>query len=413
MPGLVLAQALPGPRSLFPELPSAPAEPALPEPLPDQTVETPAIGVAPLAPPGLAASGVPRAEEALGGPLWAGAAPAALAARIARLPARIDDPVLRRLQRDLLLAPGPAAGAGADVVRARVDRLLAMGEALAAAELLTVLPPSPAGEELDDLRVAAMLAADQVAPGCGIVDQVTDETAPWPAARLVCAALQGDDARVELLLSLMTERGQPADPLLASLANAVGSSERVALREPPPADPLLLPLLRRAPLQPQPRAIADAPPAAAPGPGARTRPSRPGSPRRRPSPACSPPIQASTAARPPTGSRPCAPCRHRCGRAGSPPSTVWAQARSTRHWRRCRLPPRRCQGGKVDLVAWRGLEQAMEEQARGATLLELLILLEGRPAAAAPLALRAALSGLRSLGLDADARAVAAAGLVG
>ena len=71
------------------------------------------------------------------------------------------------------------------------------------------------------------------------------------------------------------------------------------------------------------------------------------------------------------------------------------------------------QGGKVDLVAWRGLEQAMAEQARGATLLELLILLEGRPAAAAPLALRAALAGLRSLGLDADARAVAAAGLVG
>ncbi len=380
--------------------------------MPDQTVETPAIGVAPLAPPGLAASGVPRAEEALGGPLWAGAAPAALAARIARLPARIDDPVLRRLQRDLLLAPGPAAGAGADVVRARVDRLLAMGEALAAAELLTVLPPSPAGEELDDLRVAAMLAADQVAPGCGIVDQVTDETAPWPAARLVCAALQGDDARVELLLSLMAERGQPADPLLASLANAVGSSERVALREPPPADPLLLPLLRRAPLQPQPRAIADAPPAArqalvenptipaglappAAEPG--VLPAFPGLDGRAPAD-----WQQALRAVP-------APVRPRWlaaldGLGAGPVDAALAEMPAA---------ATTLQGGKVDLVAWRGLEQAMEEQARGATLLELLILLEGRPAAAAPLALRAALSGLRSLGLDADARAVAAAGLVG
>ena len=380
--------------------------------MPDQTVETPAIGVAPLAPPGLAASGVPRAEEALGGPLWAGAAPAALAARIARLPARIDDPVLRRLQRDLLLAPGPAAGAGADVVRARVDRLLAMGEALAAAELLTVLPPSPAGEELDDLRVAAMLAADQVAPGCGIVDQVTDETAPWPAARLVCAALQGDDARVELLLSLMAERGQPADPLLASLANAVGSSERVALREPPPADPLLLPLLRRAPLQPQPRAIADAPPAArqalvenptipaglappAAEPG--VLPAYPGLDGRAPAD-----WQQALRAVP-------APVRPRWlaaldGLGAGPVDAALAEMPAA---------ATTLQGGKVDLVAWRGLEQAMEEQARGATLLELLILLEGRPAAAAPLALRAALSGLRSLGLDADARAVAAAGLVG
>jgi hypothetical protein len=380
--------------------------------LPDQTVETPAIGVAPLAPPGLAASGVPRAEEALGGPLWAGAAPAALAARIARLPARIDDPVLRRLQRDLLLAPGPAAGAGADVVRARVDRLLAMGEALAAAELLTVLPPSPAGEELDDLRVAAMLAADQVAPGCGIVDQVTEETAPWPAARLVCAALQGDDARVELLLSLMAERGQPADPLLASLANAVGNSERVVLREPPPADPLLLPLLRRAPLQPQPRAIADAPPAArqalvenptipaglappAAEPG--VLPAYPGLDGRAPAD-----WQEALRAVP-------APVRPRWlaaldGLGAGPVDAALAEMPAA---------ATTLQGGKVDLVAWRGLEQAMEEQARGATLLEILILLEGRPAAAAPLALRAALSGLRSLGLDADARAVAAAGLVG
>jgi hypothetical protein len=355
---------------------------------------------------------VPRAEEALGGPLWAGAAPAALAARTARLPARIDDPVLRRLQRDLLLAPGPAAGAGADVVRARVDRLLAMGEALAAAELLTVLPPSPAGEELDDLRVAAMLAADQVAPGCGIVDQVTEETAPWPAARLVCAALQGDDARVELLLSLMAERGQPADPLLASLANAVGNSERVVLREPPPADPLLLPLLRRAPLQPQPRAIADAPPAArqalvenptipaglappAAEPG--VLPAFPGLDGRAPAD-----WQEALRAVP-------APVRPRWlaaldGLGAGPVDAALAEMPAA---------ATTLQGGKVDLVAWRGLEQAMEEQARGATLLELLILLEGRPAAAAPLALRAALSGLRSLGFDADARAVAAAGLVG
>jgi hypothetical protein len=70
-------------------------------------------------------------------------------------------------------------------------------------------------------------------------------------------------------------------------------------------------------------------------------------------------------------------------------------------------------GGRVDLSAWRGLDQAMAEGARGATLLELLILLDGRPAEAAPLALRAALAALRALGLEADARAVAAAGLVG
>jgi hypothetical protein len=344
--------------------------------------------------------------------LWTGAAPAALAARIARLPAHIDNPVLHRLQRDLLLAPGPATGADADVVRARVDRLLAMGEAAAAAELLATLPPLPAGEELDDLRVAALLAADQVEPGCGIVDQVTDETAPWPEARLVCAALRDDDARVELLLSLMAERGQRADPLLASLAGAVGGTERVALREPPPADPLLLPLLRRAPLQPQARAVAEAspavrqalaqnpnvpaglaPPAAEPG----VLPAYPGLDGRAPAD-----WQQALRAVP-------APVRPRWlaaldGLGVGPVDAALAEMPAT---------VTALQGGKVDLAAWRGLEQAMEEQARGATLLEALVLLDGRPAAAAPLALRAALAGLRLLGLDADARAVAAAGLVG
>ena len=50
---------------------------------------------------------------------------------------------------------------------------------------------------------------------------------------------------------------------------------------------------------------------------------------------------------------------------------------------------------------------------RGLALLDLLTLLDGRPAEAAPLALRAAVAALRGLRLEADARAVAAAGLAG
>lgn len=407
----MLAQAVPGPRPLFPELPPHPAEPLIPEEVPPaETVPTPPIGVAPLPPPGLGARGLPAAEEALGGPLWAGPAPEALAARIARLPARVESPVLHRLQRDLLLSPGPASGAGADVVRARVDRLLAMGEAAQAAELLAGLPPLPAEEELDDLRVAALLAADQVEPACGIVDQVTAETARWPDARLVCAALRGDEARVELLLSLMAERGQAADPLLASLAGAVGGSERVSLREPPPADPLLLPLLRRAPIQPQPRAVREAPPAARAALA-----QNPAIPAGLAPPAAEPgvlPAYPGLDGRIPADWQEAmravpAPVRPRWlaaldGLGLGPPDAVLAE-----------MPPVALTGGRVDLAAWRGLERALREGARGGTLLELLILLDGRPAEAAPLALRAALAGLRALGLDPEARAVAAAGLVG
>jgi hypothetical protein len=161
-------------------------DPALvPEPAPPPPAADVAVGVTALAPPGLGAVGLPRAAEALQGggggagrPLWGGEAPDGLAAALARLPARVDDPALRRLQRDLLLAPGPRTGAGEDVLAARVERLLAMGEAQAAADLLGQAP-DPGSAALAPTRVATLLAADRVEPACA---QVERAVAPPPAA---------------------------------------------------------------------------------------------------------------------------------------------------------------------------------------------------------------------------------------
>ena len=338
------------------------------------------------------------------------AAPPDLAARLARLPARVEDPVLRRLQRDLLLAPGPLSGAGDDAVRARVDRLVAMGEPAAAVDLLDTLPDK--GAAFGPLRATALLAADRVDEACGLADQAGGEDPGWAEVLLVCAALRGDRAKADLLLGLAAEQGTVPDPLLGRLVRALGGTERVPLKEPPPADPLLLPLLRRVPLEPQPKVLAAAPlsvrQAVAQNPNVPAGLAPPAA--EPPAPPSLPGLDGNAPADWPAALKTVPePLRGRWlavldGLGLAPPDPVLLD-----------FPPaaRAVGGGRVDLAAWRDLERDAGRDPRGLALLDLLTLLDGRPADAAPLALRAAVAALRGLGLEADARAVAAAGLAG
>ena len=65
-------------------------------------------------------------------------------------------------------------------------------------------------------------------------------------------------------------------------------------------------------------------------------------------------------------------------------------------------------GPAPKLALWRGFEVANLEEQRGAVLLFVLLLLDGRPEAAAPVTLRRSLDALVGLGLERDARALAA-----
>ena len=142
------ATAQQAPRPLFP------AEPAPPPPVtvaPDGPID-----VQDLPAPATPTAGLAAAEVELAGPLWANGAPPGLATLLARLPTAIHEPTLRELQRALLAAPGPGE-AGADaLLGVRAARLLAMGEAATALELLDATPPAPG---LDALRLRAGLAA--------------------------------------------------------------------------------------------------------------------------------------------------------------------------------------------------------------------------------------------------------------
>ena len=226
-------------------------------PQPPPTPAAP-IKVADLAAPTLPTLGLPTAETMLGGPLWANGAPPGLELLLARLPTAIADPTLLTLQRALLTAPGPADGPP-ELLLARIDRLLAMAEPAAAQQLLELVPEGAAGPEVAVRRLRAALAAGHTQPACEAAQAQAALTPPWPAARIVCAALANDAAAVQLDLDLLESRGEPIDPTLAGLARAAAAGGRFTLPSALPDDPLLLPLLRMVPLEVDPGTVAALP----------------------------------------------------------------------------------------------------------------------------------------------------------
>ncbi|HEX6015855.1 MAG TPA: hypothetical protein VFY87_29460 [Geminicoccaceae bacterium] len=402
------------PRKLFPDSrpPVADDRPSAPLADPAEPPAVDGIRVGSLDPPTLAALGVRATEEELGGPLWPAGAPPELDLLLSRLPADVGEPTLRALQAALLEAPGPSSGAGKDLFLLRVDRLLAMAEPDAALELLVLVPEGSRGAEVEARRLLARLAADQVEPACGEVETRASVDPPWPRARIVCAALAGDAAAVELGLDLLDARGGEPDPVLAGLARAAvaDAEDRYRLGPPVADDPALLPLIRRVPLDVDPgvvaelplpvrRALADNPDLAAAARAASLGAPRPGPSVRAELNGRPPPSWADALASVAPGLRP-SWLALADGLGLEVPEPVWAEV--------YRTAPGGGGNPAPDLFLWRGLEQARLQGQRGAVLLHALLLLGGRPEAAPPVALRRALDALVGLGLERPAAAVAA-----
>jgi hypothetical protein len=391
------ATAPEAPRALFP--PASPA-PTVPPPAP-----APPIQVEDLAPPTLAARGLSTAEEELGGPLWAAGAPTDLAPLLARLPTAVPEPALLTLQRDLLAAPGPPVAGDALFVQ-RLDLLLAMGEPGTVLDLLAPLPEGPPAIELR--RLQALFAADRTDPACAAAAARRVADPPWPEARLVCAALARDGVAVELGLDLLAADAPP-DPLLAGLARAAVDGRRVALGAGVAADPLLLPLLRRVAIDADPAKVAALPtpvrrvladnPSVSAAVRAAAAPPRPG-PSARPELNGNAPADWAAALADVPADRRARWLALADGLGLEVPDGIWTEL--------ARAGPAGGTDPAPDLYVWRAFEVARVRQQRGAMLLCALLLLDGRPEAAAPVTLRRALDALVELGLEPAARAVAA-----
>jgi hypothetical protein len=389
--------------------PTAPPEAPVPsQPAPSQPAPpTDAIEVRDLAAPGAWPAGLPGAEADLGGPLWAEGVPADLAGLLARLPTVITEPTLVALQTDLLAAPGPAEDPGFRLLAGRIERLLAMGEAETALQVLAGAP-EPLTPELAALRLRAQLAAGATRPACETVGGRPDERSPWPEAQAVCAALARDGTATELALDRIAALGLPAGSDLAGLARASVADARYALRQAVHDDSVLLPLLRAVPIdidanlvreQPTParKALADNPFLASAARSAAAEPAPPPSLRVELNGTVPGDWAAAAAAVPAERRGRWAALADGLGLAI--PDEVWSGLPALPS-----VPP-----AKVpDLAYWHGFDVASLAEQRGGVLLHVLLLLDGRPEEAAPVTLRRALDGLLALGLEQDARALAA-----
>ena len=358
--------------------------------------------------PAALTAGLPGAEAELAGPLWARGALPEIADLLRLLPTAIDEPTLRELQRALLAAPGPANAAPDALLSLRVDRLLAMGEAETASELLAQAPPAPSAE-FDALRLRARFATGQASPACEAAGAAPTSGSPWAEAAVVCAALARDATAVELGLDRLEALDIAADSNLAGLARAAVAGTRFALRPPVADDAILLPLLRSVPLNldaaavaslpvPVRKAVADNPGLASAARAAVVAPARPGPSIRSELNGVAPANWAAAAAAVPPEQR----ARWAAlvdGLGMAIPDTVWNELRQT-----VGSEP----GSPPSLFLWRGFELANLQEQRGTTLLFVLLLLDGRPEAAAPVTLRRTLDALLALGLERDARALAA-----
>ena len=366
------------------------------------------IGVQDLPPPAARAAGLSSAEVELAGPLWARGAPPDIAELLRLLPEAVDEPALRELQRALLAAPGPGDAAPDALLGLRADRLLAMGEAETALELLA-LAPSPPSPDLHAMRLRAQFAAGQATAVCETLATAPAQGSPWAEAMVVCASIAGDATAVELALDRLTALDIPIDPNLAGLARAAVAGTRFNLRLPVAGDAAVLPLLRSVPVDLDSNKIA-----ALPVPARRALAANPG---------LASAVRAAVvaSARPGPSVRSelngVAPTDWQAALAGVPPGqrSRWAalvdglgMAMPETVWNELRQTVAEEPGAAPSLFLWRGFEVARLQEQRGSMLLYVLLLLDGRPETAAPITLRRALDTLLTLGLERDARAVAA-----
>ena len=131
----------------------------------------------------------------------------------ARLPARIDDPTLAGLQRALLAAPGPLSGAGDDALFLLGSTACSRWARPRPRSSFSAPVPRHEGSGVGLRRLQARFwpPARSNRPAPPAKARAAD--ARWPEARIVCAALAGDMAAVELGLDLAgraATRSRPA-----------------------------------------------------------------------------------------------------------------------------------------------------------------------------------------------------------
>ncbi len=252
--------ASPSPPETAPKTPDpdTAAPPIVPKPPADEIkVQT----LAPLDPDGV---GLLVPPEGLGAELWTGSERATLEQILPRLPVRTVSRTARDLQRRILLSAAPTppnrmpSNAGVpSLVRVRVEKLFAMGNAQEAAALARLAPERVDGPLGGAVRAEAALLAGEIAAACAEAPALVRDSRDTFGQKLgIFCALKGPNARLGLALEVLKEQ-DGTDPAFFALASAM-QGNAIKFESLPQATPLHLAMLRTANLRP-PADIASSP----------------------------------------------------------------------------------------------------------------------------------------------------------
>jgi len=165
-------------------------------------------------------------------------------------------PAERTLLRRVILSPALApVGDEADAMLAERARIaFELGEAQAAAALMTRLKTPPEGLQPDEIAADLNLAMGNEATACANLSDPDHEGAYWAKLRAVCAALSGNTSGAELAIEMAQSQGVKDSWLLNAVFAASGE-----MPNPPKArfeDGLSLAMSMRANLQATPKEAA-------------------------------------------------------------------------------------------------------------------------------------------------------------
>jgi hypothetical protein len=208
------------------------------------------VQATPLAPVDPAWAGSLQVSEgALPETLWQGTEKAFVMAALPQLQPSLS-PALQDLTRRLLLS-NAVAPFGEDLPKSRslaalrLDRLVALGEVDAAAQLIDQLPWKGDPEPLDRLRVEIGLLRNDNEGACGQVQSAIGryQDVWWDRGQIACQALAGDAAKAALGLSLLRERQTPRDQVFDTLIEAIDNHAAAKVEHLPDPTPIRLALL--------------------------------------------------------------------------------------------------------------------------------------------------------------------------
>ena len=169
--------------------------------------------------------------------LWRGSNRSRIEALMVEIPGEITSITMRDLARRLLLSSAPpptgdARGqdeaAGPRLLSLRIDRLSALGEIDALAQLLDAVPRQVNQPEILRARAETHALRGDFDSGCrevrnGVAAQVG--SAYWQKALVICQLVAGERAQAQLGIDLLREQGLAEDPGFLALSDALSGFE--------------------------------------------------------------------------------------------------------------------------------------------------------------------------------------------